>query len=96
MASTFYNAFERDPMSVWQQLLRRLTEVLDFYGHAAIDTTCFDRQQASYHYLSRIDLSVRTIQATFLVDTTEGAMLDLHCSRNSPIKHESGRRPPFK
>jgi IS5 family transposase len=71
-------------MSVWRELLRRSAELLDQNGHAAIDATYFDRQQASTHYLKRTGRSVRTIQATFLVDTAEGAVLDLHCSTKWP------------
>ena len=44
------------PMSVWRQLLRRSAKLLDQNGHAAINTTYFDRQQASAHYLKRTGL----------------------------------------
>ena len=82
--STLCKAFKRAPMSVWRELLRRSAELLDQNGHAAIDATYFDRQQASAHYLQRTGRFVRTIQATFLVDTAEGAVLDLHCSTKWP------------
>lgn len=82
--STLCKAFKRAPMSVWRELLRRSAELLDQNGHAAIDATYFDRQQASAHYLKRTELSIRTIQATFLVDTAEGAILDFHCSTKWP------------
>jgi IS5 family transposase len=75
--STLCKAFKQAPMSVWRELL-------DQNGHAAIDATYFDRQQASAHYLKRTERSVQTIQATFLVDTAEGAVLDLHCSTKWP------------
>ena len=82
--STLCKVFKRTPMSVWRQLLRRSAELLNQNGHAAIDVTYFDRQQASAHYLKRTGRSVRTIQATFLIDTAEGAALDLHCSTKWP------------
>jgi IS5 family transposase len=82
--STLCKAFKRAPMSVWRQLLRRSAELLAQNGHAAIDATYFDRQQASAHYLRRTGRSVRTIQTTFLVDTAEGAIIDLHCSTKWP------------
>jgi IS5 family transposase len=82
--STLCKAFKRASMSVWRQLLRRSAELLDQNGHAAIDVTYFDRQQASTHYLRRTGRSVRTIQATLLVDTAEGAIVDLHCSTKWP------------
>ena len=76
-ALTLCKAFKRAPMSVWQKLLEQS-------GHAAIDATYFDRQQASAHYLKRTGRSIRTIQATFLIDTADGAILDLHCSTKWP------------
>jgi IS5 family transposase len=82
--STLCKAFKRAPMSVWRELLRRSAELLNQNGHAAIDATYFDRQQASAHYRKRTGRSVRTIQATFLVDTADGAILDLHCSTKWP------------
>lgn len=81
--STLCKAFKRAPMSVWRQLLPQ-------NGHAAIDATYFDRQQASAHYLRRTGRSVRTIQTTFLVDTAEGAILDLHCSTKWPDETQIG------
>ncbi|RKS78310.1 IS5 family transposase [Haloarcula quadrata] len=88
--STLCKAFKRASMTVWRQLLRRSAELLDQNGHAAIDATYFDRQQASSHYLRRIDRSVKTIQTTFLVDTAEGAVLDLHCSTEWPDETKIG------
>ena len=82
--STLCKAFKRAPMSVWRELLRRSAELLNQNGHAAIDATYFDRHQASTHYLKRTGRSIRTIQATLLVDTVEGAILDLHCSTKWP------------
>ena len=82
--STLCKAFKRAPMSVWRQLLRRSAELLVQNGHAAIDATYFDRQQASAHYLRRTGRSVRTIQTTFLVDTAEGAIINLHRSTKWP------------
>jgi len=82
--STLCKAFKRTSMSVWRQLLRRSAELLPQNGHGAIDATYFDRWQASTHYLSRSGRSVKTIQATFLIDTAEGAILDLHCSTKWP------------
>jgi len=82
--STLCKAYKRTSMRVWRQVLRRSAELLPRNGHGAIDATYFDRRQASSHYLSRCDRSVKTIQATFLIDTQEGAILDLHCSTKWP------------
>ena len=82
--STLCRAFNRTPMRVWRQLLRRSAELLPRNGHGAIEATYFDRWQASSHYLQRCNLSVQTIQTTFLIDTEESAILDLHCSTKWP------------
>ena len=67
--SALCKSFDRAPMRIWRELLRLSSELLNQSGHAAIDATYFDRRQASNHYLKRCDRDVRTIQATFLVDT---------------------------
>ncbi|EMA54765.1 putative transposase [Halococcus salifodinae DSM 8989] len=82
--SALCKSFDHAPMAVWRELLRRESELLDQSGHAAIDATYFDRREASSHYLKRCDRDVRTIQATFLVDTAQGAVIDVHCSAKWP------------
>jgi len=82
--STICKSFRRAPMSVWRQLLRQTAELLPQNQHGAIDATYFNRWQASSHYLGRCGRSVRTIQATFLIDTAEGAIIDIHCSTKWP------------
>ncbi len=44
-------------------------------------TSTVDRHQPT---ISRCDRDVRTIQATFLVDTAQGAVIDVHCSTKWP------------
>ena len=61
--SALCKSFDRAPMRIWREQS----------GHAAIDATYFDRRQVSSHYLKRCDREVQTVQATFLVDTAEGA-----------------------
>jgi IS5 family transposase len=82
--TTLYRSFERTPMSVWRGLLSGTAKLLEQSGHAAIDATYFRRWQASQHYLDRTGRSVHTVQATFLVDTAENAITDLHCSTKWP------------
>ena len=65
-------------------------ELLNRNGHATIDAAYFDRQQVSAHYLHRTGRSVRTIQTTFLVDTAEEAIIDLHCSTKWPSEMRIG------
>jgi hypothetical protein len=85
-------------MTVWQQLLPRSAELLDQSGHAAIDTTYFDRQQASSHYLRRIDRSIKTIQTTFLGETAERQLreqsLSYAAAQSDLTKPRSIRKSP--
>ena len=82
--SALCKSFDRAPMHIWRELLRLSSELLDQNGHAAIDATYFDRRQASSHYLKRCDRTVQTVQTTFLVDTAQGAGIDVHCSTKWP------------
>jgi hypothetical protein len=82
--STLYKSFDRTPMSIWRGLLSGSAELLERSGRAAIDATYFSRWQASQHYLGQTDRSVRTGQATFLVDTHSNAIMDLHCLTKWP------------
>jgi len=82
--STICKSFNRAPMSVWRQLLRKTAEQLPQNHHGAIDATYFNRWQVSSHYLGRCGRSVRTLQVTFLIDTAAGAIIDLHCSTKWP------------
>ncbi|MFD2373088.1 IS5 family transposase [Haloarchaeobius iranensis] len=82
--SALCKSFDRAPMRIWRELLRLSSELLDQSGHAAIDATYFDRRQASNHYLKRCEREVQTVQATFLVDTAQGAVIDVHCSAKWP------------
>lgn len=49
-----------------------------------MDSTFFTRQQASSHYLKRVERSVETLKITFLIDTADQAILDVHCSAKWP------------
>lgn len=82
--STLYRSFDRAPMYVWRALLNRSSDLLDRSGHAAIDSTFFTRWQASPHYLRRIDRKVDTLKITFLIDTQDQAILDVHCAAKWP------------
>ncbi len=61
-------------------LLRREAQLRDLSGHAAIDATFFDRENASKHYCRRTNYRVQTLKATALVDTESQAILDVHCT----------------
>lgn len=83
-ASTLYRSFNRAPMCVWRALLRRSAELLERSGHGAADATFFNRHQASPHYLRRIGRSVETLKDTFLIDTTDQAIIDVDVSAKWP------------
>ncbi|GAA0471242.1 hypothetical protein GCM10008985_30160 [Halococcus dombrowskii] len=61
-------------------LLRLSAQLHEPSGHAAIDATFFDRENASRHYCRRTDYRVQTLKATALVDTDTQAALDVHCT----------------
>jgi IS5 family transposase len=89
-ASTLYRSFNRAPMHVWRALLRRSATLLERSGHAAVDATFFDRDQASSHYLRRIDRSVETLKVTFLIDTADQAIMDVDVSAKWPNDSKIG------
>jgi len=77
--TTFYHSLDRYEMYVWRALLRVSAQQLRQSGHVALDSTFFERNQASQYYLQRCDRSVKTIKATTLTDTESLAVLDVHC-----------------
>ena len=67
--STLVKAFDRLRMAIWRVLLCREAQQHEPSGHAAIDSTFFDRENASRHYCRRTNYRVQTLKATALVDT---------------------------
>lgn len=67
--STLVKAFDRLRMAIWRVLLRLSAQLHEPSGHAAIDSTFFDRENASRHYCRRTNYRVQTLKATALVDT---------------------------
>jgi len=78
--STLVKAFDRLTMEVWRVLLRLSAQEHETSGHAAIDSTYFDRENASKHYCRRTNYHVQTLKTTALVDTDTQAVLDVHCT----------------
>ncbi len=70
----------RFEIKVWRVLLRLPSELHELSGHAAIDATFFDRENASKHYCRRTNYRVQTLKATTLVDTESQVILDVHCT----------------
>jgi len=78
--STLVKAFDRLTMAVWRVLLRLSAQEHEPSGDAAIDSTYFDRENASKHYCRRTNYRVQTLKTTALVDTDSQAVLDVHCT----------------
>ncbi|AUX09837.1 transposase [Halalkaliarchaeum desulfuricum] len=77
--TTFYHSVDRYAMYVWRALLRVSAQQLRQSGHIALDSTFFERDQASQYYLQRQNRTVTTIKATTLTDTESLVVLDVHC-----------------
>ncbi|MCQ4334778.1 transposase [Natronomonas sp. F2-12] len=77
--TTFYHSFDRYAMYVWRALLRISAQQHPQSGHTALDSTFFERNQASQYYLQRRGRNVKTVKATTLTDTESLAVLDVHC-----------------
>ena len=78
--STLVKWFDRIKTALWRVLLRLSAQLHDPSGHAAIDATFFDRENASKHYCRRTNYRVQTLKTTALVDTKSHAILDVHCT----------------
>ena len=67
--STLVKAFDRFTVGIWRVLLRLSAQLHELSGHATIDSTFFDRENASHHYCRRTNYRVQTLKSTALVDT---------------------------
>ena len=90
--TTFCHSFDRYAMYIWRALLRVSAQQLRHSGHAALDSTFFEREQASQYYRQRNGRSVKTIKATTLTDTESLAVLDVHCCINRQHDTKAGPR----
>jgi hypothetical protein len=61
--TTFYHSLDRYAMYIWQALLRASAQQLRHSGHAALDSTFFERKEASQYYLQRSDPSCQDDQS---------------------------------
>ncbi|MDG5777872.1 IS5 family transposase [Haloarculaceae archaeon H-GB2-1] len=59
-------------------------------GHAAIDSTGFDRDQPSRHYANRTHYHVRALKATALVDVETLYITDIHSTTSKKHDAKSG------
>lgn len=56
-------------------------------GFASVDATGFDRRHASKQYLNRCGMHIKSLKATFLVDTQTQEIIGVHCTTTR--KHDS-------
>ena len=59
---------------------RHSAEAAGISGRAAIDSTFFERHQASSHYVSRTDYTFDKLKVTLVVDIESHAVIDVHCT----------------
>ncbi len=70
--------FEKLPTTTWRAFLRASAEKRT--GHAAIDSTGFDRDHPSRYYAQRAHYRVRSLKVTALVDVETLDVTDVHCT----------------
>ncbi len=88
--STLVKAFDRIKMAVWQVLLRLSAQLHEPSGHAVIDATFFDRENASKYYCRRTNYRVQTLKTTSPVITTPQVVLDIHCTTKKRHDTQTG------
>jgi len=89
--TTVYKSFDRLEMWVWRALLRVSAQQHPQSGHAALDSTFFDRRSASSYYRQRSGSNVQTLKVTTLTDRESLAVLDVHISAR--WKHDTKTGP---
>jgi IS5 family transposase len=77
--------FEKLPTPLWRAFLRATAEKRT--GHAAVDSTGFDRDQPSRYYAQRAHYRVRSLKVTALVDIVTLCVIDVHCTTTK--KHDA-------
>lgn len=70
--------FEKLPMETYRAFLGESAEKRT--GHAAIDSTGFDRDHPSRYYAQRAHYRVRSLKVTALVDVKTLYVYDVHCT----------------
>ena len=83
--TVFRNWFARIPTKTWRAFLGASAEKPT--GHAAIDSTGFDRDQPSRHYANRTHYRVRALKVTALVDVETLYITDIHSTTSK--KHDA-------
>jgi len=89
--STIYKSFDRLKMWVWRALLRVSAQQHPQSGHAALDSTFFDRRLSSSYFRQRSGNTVQTLKVTTLTDIESLAVLDVHITAR--WKHDTKTGP---
>src|SRR6056297_1324157 len=89
--STIYKSFDRLKMWVWRALLRVSAQQHPQSGHAALDSTFFDRRRSSSYFRQRSGNTVQTLKVTTLTDVDSFAVLDVHIAAR--WKHDTKTGP---
>ncbi|OYR48469.1 IS5/IS1182 family transposase [Halorubrum sp. Ea1] len=89
--STIYKSFDRLKMWVWRALLRVSAQQHPQSGHAALDSTFFDRRRASSYFRQRAGRTIQTLKVTTLTDVESLAVLDVHITAR--WKHDTKTGP---
>ena len=80
--------FETIPTKTWRAFLGASAEKRT--GHAAIDSTGFDRDQPSRHYATRSHYRVRALKVTALVDVETLYITDIHSTTSKKSDQRIG------
>ncbi|WP_233565439.1 IS5 family transposase [Halorubrum sp. Atlit-26R] len=89
--TTLYKSFDRLKMWVWRALLRVSAQQHPQSGHAALDSTFFDRRRASSYFRQRAGRTIQTLKVTTLTDVESLAVLDVHITAR--WKHDTKTGP---
>ena len=76
--TTIYKSFDRLKMWMWRALLRASAQQHPQSGHAALDSTFFDRRCTSSYFRQRAGRTIQTLKVTTLTDVESLAVLDFH------------------
>ena len=85
--TTMCKALKRLRVVVLTLLLYLTGRLFTPTGKTGIDSTGFDRRHASKHYVKRAKMTLQSMKVTFIVDTENLLILDLHATVTR--KHDS-------
>jgi IS5 family transposase len=75
--TTLHKAMQRIDQTKINDLLAKTAKLTNNSGKAAIDSTFFQKGNASEHYLKRCDIEVKTQKAGIVIDTDTQMVIDL-------------------